>query len=176
MVNEKVASIVAEIREKAFGPNGKCLQWDSIDYQVRNYNQTMQMTNTYRVGSEEGDYNPIKLFGTKGKELRRMKVAAYEKGRGSWISLRLTIFNDREPDIDLLFDEEIKFTNVLIDTPASAGPILSELAAFPRFRENIPDWMASMVEEAGESLIFLDPETDELVYGAERTPYKEPIL
>lgn len=104
------------------------------------------------------------------------KVASYGKGTGTWFEARLRLRRDAEALFERFAQERMERISEGIGIPVSAESIQDELVIFPRYRENIPSWMADALAAQGEAVPYLDAADGQVVIGEERTPYEEPAL
>lgn len=127
----------------------------------------------YRIRDDWNWFKGNGHFPPGGNAFERLKRLKFEAGPGSWISIKVHLFPDRDPYAEFIYDREISFDGPL-ERPASAGSIYRELVAFPRTAENIPAWMREKIEGAGEEVPVFDPATNEIVIGENRYPFTEP--
>lgn len=166
---------VKDWNTQAFGPSGTCLDCEEVRIDVSRYSAAQKIVAEYLKNGEWTSFFTDEKFEIPRGIFKEAKLAAYVKGRGTWIFLRVVLRPDAAPTVEELFDREIVGSGPL-EHPASAAQLVGELAVFPRTRENIPDWMIQTIEAAGEPVPVLDPETDMVVMGDESWPYEEPSL
>ncbi|GAB3564387.1 hypothetical protein [Spelaeicoccus albus] len=173
--DERVLVTLRGLADQLFNPGSKSSSWDEALIRVRDFAGFQRLAYDYRVGETWDWFKRSDFFENDSSEYNELKRLAFEPGLGSWISLKIHLFPDRDPYAEFIRDEEIMFGGVL-DHPAKAGSIYRELVAYPRTAENIPSWMREKITEAGEEVPVFDSETSEIIIGENRYPFTEPGL
>ena len=100
----------------------------------------------------------------------------YVVGEGAWVTYRVHLYPDADGWLEV-FDEEI----FPLDTsgkpkrgyyPATAADLRSELVAFPRTVDNIPDWMWERFRAEGMTPPVYNPELKTVDWDNRRLPVK----
>ncbi|WP_241474769.1 hypothetical protein [Nocardiopsis xinjiangensis] len=76
-------------------------------------------------------------------DVKRLRSGMYQKGRGTWFSMRYTITPPTHYDVTFNYDDPPKF----LFSPSPHG-YADDLARFPRDPEHIPAWLQQKIDEA----------------------------
>lgn len=158
-------------QELVFGPGGPGRGRDQVRWTVRAY--ANRSTSSLAVHPSDGDSKP-RGGGGLSALVEDLKVATYVKGCGAWFSAELTFDARSGPGaVYDLVDDQPAAEGVLGEFP-DAQDVWGELWRYPRTLGNIPQWALDRLAASGQDPIHLDPATDQLVWRAERDPYRQP--
>ena len=106
--------------------------------------------------------------------LLELRERCYVVGEGTWMTYRVFLYPD-EPGRLEVFDEEIltkglHSTSGRLNAPSSAATLASELIAFPRTAENIPQWMWATLSAEGVTPPLYNPEFQSVDWKNRRRP------
>ncbi|YCK81035.1 hypothetical protein M1D89_18410 [Arthrobacter sp. D3-18] len=106
--------------------------------------------------------------------LLELRERCYVVGEGTWMTYRVFLYPD-EPGRLEVFDEEIltkglHSTSGRLNAPSSAATLASELIAFPRTAENIPQWMWATFSAEGVTPPLYNPEFQSVDWKNRRRP------
>jgi hypothetical protein len=96
-----------------------------------------------------------------GGWLDEFKRSAFRPGSGGWITVQVHVFPDA-PGLVQVFDDEIPASGGMGGAASrrlgTAGALTSELLAFPRTVDNIPQWMWEVFRAEGATPPVYNPD------------------
>ncbi|MFI2563990.1 hypothetical protein [Paenarthrobacter sp. NPDC018779] len=128
-----------------------------------------------RRGSQWGFLDFSNRFSTETIDdwLLEVRSRCYSPGVGTWVSYRVFLYPDAPGRLEV-FDEEILTDGLFAasgwNDPSDADTLRSELLAFPRTVDNIPEWMWTVFRAEGVTPPIYNPELKTVDYDNKRRP------
>lgn len=170
-----VAEGLQRLQEQAFAVGGPGYQTQEL-VNTSVIQQTMtRRCEDVRRSSQWGFVDFSNRFSTEGIDdwLLEVRSRCYVLGVGTRVTYRVFLYPDMPGWLEV-FDEEI-LTDGLFDTsgsndPSDARTLKSELIAFPRTVDNIPEWMWTTFKAEAITPPLYNPELRTVDYDNKRRP------
>ncbi|MEV2275327.1 hypothetical protein AB0I72_07050 [Nocardiopsis sp. NPDC049922] len=115
--------------------------WRQLTYRTRVVGSLID--DILAVQGVDGEIRPTPVPEGAAEPLTDLKRACYLEGRGTWLTMVLSIDHSGQFDVD--FDHD---SDPLLTRPHNAYAYAQELSRFPRTEEHVPAWLRARLDEA----------------------------
>lgn len=173
----EVQTALEALQKACMGPDGAFAEVDELVITQSTFSGFSHRYGDMRIGDTwtftTGRYRvPVSALGWLGE----FKRSAFRPGFGSWITVRVHVFPDT-PGFVEVFDDEISASGgaggVASRRVGTAGVLTSELLAFPRTADNIPQWMWDVFRSDGVSPPVYNADLNTMDWDNKRLPVSD---
>ncbi|MFI6575786.1 hypothetical protein ACIBFB_08285 [Nocardiopsis sp. NPDC050513] len=115
--------------------------WRQLTYRTRVVGSLVD--DVLAVQGVDGEIRPTPVPEGVAEPLTRLKRACYLEGRGTWLTMVLSIHQSGRFDVDFDHDSDPRLTR-----PHNAYAYAQELSRYPRTEEHVPAWLRARLDEA----------------------------